>query len=428
MNEVSGPKVSYPAILAGLFILWPIVAYLGGQGFTAGVALAAIPVLFYARPKSISLYALAFICFMLWIIASASWSGAERDLFEGSLGGRDFGLNDASLRVGLTALCIGGVAFIATQVNPNAPKSLSIIRGVIAVQIAGVVATALFMDQIIQGLVWLAWSDDPAESMPSNMMRNANAMMLILPVLTAWLWTREGLIHRGAALALVPLAGWAGLVIGSWAAIAAVVLIGAASLIVWLMKRAGFLILFTFLGSYILIAPFILGDMVRILRDAGVPLPASFWSRLHAWDAVTDKVAAAPMIGHGLEASKTWTEAYGQQPAKVAEIVADTGMSESVWQFYSIVPGHPHNMALQIWAETGMVGALLAALTCFLVGVRLYQIGPLSHMARFAGAGLFGATLAFATFSYSMWNEAFWASVALVAAVVILHGQFTAKS
>ncbi|MEM1088013.1 MAG: O-antigen ligase family protein [Pseudomonadota bacterium] len=417
--------MSYPAYLAGLFVLWPIIAYLGGQGFTAGVALAAIPVLFYARPKSVPLYAIAFILFMLWAVASSSWSGAERDLFEGSLAGQDFGLNDAGLRTGLTALCIGGVVFAAARVEPYAPKALSVFKGAAAVQAIGVLVTALFMGAILTLLTPLS---DPVTEMPQNMMRNANTMTLILPLLSALLWTRGGIPYRIAAFVWPLVIAWAGLVIGSAAAVFAVLMIGLASLVVYLMKRTGFLVLFTSLGAYIMAAPYIFGDLLQMLRSSGIPIPASFWSRIHAWDLVSTRVSEAPVVGHGLEATKSWTETYAQQPARMTEIVADTGMPETVWQFYSIVPGHPHNMALQIWVETGLIGALLAALTCFLIGVRLYQIGPLPHIARYAGAGLVGAAFAFFTFSYSMWNEAFWASVALAAAAIILHGRSAAPS
>ncbi|MEO1643145.1 MAG: O-antigen ligase family protein [Pseudomonadota bacterium] len=423
MSETARRRISYPAILAGLFFLWPIVAYMGGQGFTAGVALAAIPVLFFARPRSVPLYAMVFIAFMAWTVVSSAWSSAGGGLFEGSFADNTFALNAASVRIGLTALCIGGVIFAATQVEPYAPRSLAIFKAIPAVQALGVVVTALFMGAILQAL---AFSSDPVTEMPQNMMRNVNALTLILPLLSVWLWTRGGLAYRAAAIVWPIAIAWAGLVIGSEAAVLAILLIGVASLIVWRFQRTGFLALFTALGAYIMLAPLIFGGLMQMLRGSGLPIPASFWSRVHAWDSVTDRVTDSALIGHGLEATKTWGETYRDEPARLAEIIADTGLPNAGWEAYSIVPGHPHNMALQIWAETGFVGALLAAVTCLLIGVRLYQLGPIPHIARYAGAGLFAAAFTYFAFSYSMWNEAFWASVALAAAVVILHGRYAA--
>ena len=416
-------SMSYPAYLAGLFILWPVVAYLGGQGFTAGVALAAIPVLFYARPKSLPLYALAFIIFMLWVMVSSAWSGTERGLFDGSFATNDFKLDDASIRLGLTALCIGGVIFAATQVDAYAPKALDFLKAMTVVQLIGVIVTALFMGAILQ---LLAPMSDPVKAMPQNMMRNVNSMMLILPLLSAWMWSKGSRSYRAAAIAWPIVIGVAGFMIGSWAAFLATIMIGLASLAVWALPRSGFLVLFSSLGLYIMVVPYISGVLTQALRGTGLPIPASFWSRIHAWDAVTLRLDEAPVIGHGLEATKRWNETYADYPERMAEISADTNLPSALWEAYTVVPGHPHNMALQIWAETGFIGALMAAITCFLVGFRLYRLGPIPHIARYAAAGLFGATLTFFTFSYSMWNEAFWASVALTAAVIILHGRYEA--
>ncbi|MEM1390762.1 MAG: hypothetical protein AAGG45_06745, partial [Pseudomonadota bacterium] len=266
MTQQTGRGMSYPAYLAGLFILWPVVAYMGGQGFTAGVALAAIPVLFYVRPKSIPLYAIAFILFMLWVIASSTWSGVERGLFEGSLASQDFELNDASLRLGLTALCIGGVIFAATQVQAYAPKALAFFKAVTLVQAIGVVTTALCMGAILDAL---SPYSDPITEMPQNMMRNVNAMTLILPLLSAWLWSRGSLSFRVAAIVWPIAIGMAGFVIGSWASVISIFMIGAAIMVVWVFRRIGFLLLFTFLGVYIMLAPYISGSLTQALRGSG---------------------------------------------------------------------------------------------------------------------------------------------------------------
>lgn len=423
MIETVRRRISYPAILAGLFVLWPIIAYIGEQGFTAGIALAAIPVLFFAQPKSLPLYAACFIAFMLWVVISSAWSSAGGGLFEGSFAEQTFALNAASVRIGLTGLCIGAVVFAASQVDAYAPRALAVFKAIPVIQAIGVIITALFMGAILQAL---AFSSDPVTEMPQNMMRNVNALTLILPLLLAWMWRKGGMPYRAAAIAWPLVIAWAAAVIGSQAAIIAIIFIGISSLIERLMERTGFLVLLTLLGSYILLAPFIFDGLIQMLRGTGLPIPASFWSRVHAWDSVTDRITEAPITGHGLEASKTWQGVYADQPARLSEIIADTGLPNAGWEAYAIVPGHPHNMALQIWAETGFIGALLVALTSLFVGVRLYQLGPIPHVAKYAGAGLFGATLAFFAFSYSMWNEAFWGSVALAATFVILHGRYAA--
>ena len=77
-------------------------------------------------------------------------------------------------------------------------------------------------------------------------------------------------------------------------------------------------------------------------------------------------------------------------------------------------------MALQIWAETGLVGALLMALAVLLVGWRLPHGGRLRADVRYAIGGMLAATFCLFSFSYSAWNEAFWATLALAVAALVL--------
>ena len=77
-------------------------------------------------------------------------------------------------------------------------------------------------------------------------------------------------------------------------------------------------------------------------------------------------------------------------------------------------------MALQIWAETGVVGAVLAGLTLVLIAFRLPMPKTLRPDVRYAIAGLVGVVASLFSFSYSVWNDSFWASVVLAACAIIL--------
>ncbi|WOR14136.1 O-antigen ligase family protein [Hyphomonas sp. FCG-A18] len=416
--------ISYPAILAGLFILWPVVAYMGGQGFTALVGLAALPVLYFAQPKSVPPYALAFIAFILWAMLSTLWSPEGDGLFSGSLSEGSFAISADALRIGLSALAMGAVTFAMRHVSVDAPRSCFVLRTVPAVQAAGVIVTVLAMEPILHVL---APYSDPETEMPQNLMRNANALTLLLPLLLAWLWQGGEKVLRSIAALLVVTLAWAVYTTGSEAAVMALIGMSAAMLVVWRFQKTGLSALFAFTAGYILLAPLIMTQIKGVMRIIGIDFPLSSWSRAHAWQAVGDRIQEAPLAGHGLEASKRWDETFATKPAALEEIVKDTN-PDWVWQAYQIIPGHPHNMPLQIWAETGLIGAVLAAGTCLLVSLRLYQVSHIPPIARYAGAGLFGACLIFFSFSYSMWNDAFWSSVALATAAVLLFGRQTAQS
>jgi O-antigen ligase len=78
-----------------------------------------------------------------------------------------------------------------------------------------------------------------------------------------------------------------------------------------------------------------------------------------------------------------------------------------------LVPNHSHNMAMQLWAETGAIGAGLLALTLVLAGWRLPTPASLGSRAG-AVAGLIGAAGTIGAVSFDLWNEWWWAAISLL--------------
>ena len=97
------------------------------------------------------------------------------------------------------------------------------------------------------------------------------------------------------------------------------------------------------------------------------------------------------------------------------------------WANYEILNSHPHNMPLQIWVETGFIGASLAALTLIFLGFRLQTILRSRSDSRLAAAALTGICAVICSVNYSMWNEAFWASVTIAAALLVLDYRKSSK-
>ena len=211
--------------------------------------------------------------------------------------------------------------------------------------------------------------------------------------------------------------------LGSAAGLLSVLLAPIAIGIVTLLPRIGFKVLFTGMSLVILAAPG-LGLLAGLAARFGIIVPNSFQARLWAWELVTGKLAEQPIQGHGIEAASTWRETYSDHPEWLAEMVA-RGEPEYAWAVYPVVPTHPHNMGLQIWAETGLVGAVLAAGTLLAIGWRLPNPASLSSQFRLGIAGLAGSALSLFSFSYSVWNEAFWASIvlAVLALIIISRGR-----
>jgi len=91
------------------------------------------------------------------------------------------------------------------------------------------------------------------------------------------------------------------------------------------------------------------------------------------------------------------------------------------------VPNHAHNMALQLWAETGLVGALLLSGAIMLAVFRLPTPAQLGSTAPRI-AVLAGVVLAIGVVSYDLWNPAWWGVVSILAVLCVAHSRTLARA
>lgn len=416
----------YAAIFAGFFMLWPIVGYMGAQGYTPGIALLAMFSLLFLPLRYVIAFLFAIIATVfVGIAAERIWAG-NVDLLQGSLASDSFKIDSAGMRLALVLLCSIPLGLVI-RLQTRSPISTAIIRWTVVVQGLGVVVTALFMAQIVEGLAPIS---DPA-SVTQNLLRNANSFLLVFPLLAAWVWhsnltlgdrvTKERLTIGICIVAVIAFA-----LTGTQAAVVGSLFAAAMCVIVWRMPRTGFRAIFGALAAYIAFVPFILAFGLSRLRQLGLPMPESFVSRSYSWELVGQKILEEPIYGHGPEASKTWTDTFGDHPDWLAEVVQTNGLDanwEQAWSLYRVIPGHPHNMPLQIWAETGMVGAGIVALLCVIFAWRVLPPEDWPPVSKYAMSGLIGAVLAMSSFSYSFWNEAFWASVIIAVSAIWLQAR-----
>jgi O-antigen ligase len=405
--------MSYAPILAAAFVLWPVMGLLGAQGYGPLLALAALPALALARPKMPpESYALMALTFVAWAAISEAWSPASRGLISGNLLEGNFAIRASSVRIVLTALfgalAVAGALRIA---NGTAQISTRVMLGAFAVQGLLVAASAVFGAPVVA----MIYGPDPMEQAKGfqNIGRNANAFMLVLPILAAYLAARPGWRWKAVAGGVILASVVAVVRADSQSALVGVVFMLLAWAIVWLVPRTGYRWLVCLMAGYVASAPVLIGFAINLMRQAEISLPGSFQSRAWAWEVVIGKAVEKPLLGHGIAASKTWRETYADHPAWLAQL-------PDFWAAYPVVPGHPHNMALQIWAETGVVGAVLAGLTLVVIAFRLPTPRSLRPDVRYAIAGLVGVVASLFSFAYNVWNDSFWASVILAACAIIL--------
>lgn len=403
--------MNYGPVLAVAFVLWPVMAVLGGQGFAPLVGLASLAALALARPRMPpAAFALIGFAFTGWVVASEFWAPAEMDLMSGNLLEGTFAVESGSVSNILLALTSALVIAAALRSAP-APRASGIIVAMLAVQTVLVIASPYASDFALSAV----YGEDPKrlQEGAQNIGRSANALALALPLLLPMLVFRWKI--AGIVLSVLLLAGAtiAYLKLDAQSALLAIVGTALAIALVAVLPRTGFRWLFGALAGYIAAAPVLFAMLIRVLEPIAPSLPDSFRSRLWSWEVVIGRMTEAPFMGQGLHATNEWQETFATRPDWLAQL-------PDFWKDYQIVPGHPHNMALQIWAETGMVGAVLAALSLVALGFHLPRPDDLRPEMRFAVAGLTGAAAVIFSFAYSAWNEGFWSSVALAAAAIIL--------
>lgn len=399
----------FPKLLFALWALWPIAAYPGGKLFAPMVVLIGLFGLRQLTSRSLKLPVMVALTLLVWICFSALWSPADEGLFSGSLLAENFALEASYLRFAFTL--IGCFLFVGLILNTESEKlvpSLAWIYAGIALHFAVVVVIAVFRHDLLasQG----GWMVATGQSMG----RNANLLMLSVPLLLGGL-VLNGVSKRRllAGGTIIVLAAIIAIQLDSLAAVMAIAMGGVAFLILYFAQKNGFRWLFNSAAAATLFAPALAWSLNAISPSIVGALPLTAQQRILIWQATLERILEKPFIGHGVNAAPTWTETYVSRPDLLEKLAPELIN-------HRIIPSHPHNMALQIWAETGLVGAVLGAAVFVLVGQVLPAPRDLSLAIKAAAGGLFGAALSYFAVSYSVWDESFWASVAIIFSGIIV--------
>jgi O-antigen ligase len=129
-------------------------------------------------------------------------------------------------------------------------------------------------------------------------------------------------------------------------------------------------------------------------------LPGSHYHRLLIWKFTAERIAERPILGWGLESSKVIpgnkSRPDGLEPA---------------------LPLHPHNAALQVWLELGVVGALIAAALAVFLGRAIRRLPTPSAVAA---SGCFASATVISFVSYGIWQSWWLAAMFIAGAFSVL--------
>jgi len=344
----------------------------------------------HALPLPCGAAALAALTLGLWGAASAAWAIEP---------GR--ALTTGLSLAGMVLLAAGAAQAVQDSDAATRRRLVLLLAIGLAVGLAAAAIDTLSGNAIragVRGLrevpVTLAFGLKPAGSV----------MALLLPLAVALPWPalpRIGFLLLGAAvLILLP---------GDTAKIAAVVGLLAAGA-AHLAPRAVPRLVGAGLGVTILAMPLLVALVPALPLER---LPQSALHRMMIWDFAVERIAERPLLGWGMEASREIPG--GRDRPSTAALdrmrINDPGMRRWFAEPHvQILPLHPHNGALQLWLELGGIGAAIAALLAWFLGIAAARAPSAA-----AATGALASAAVTAMLSFGAW-QAWWVAAMLLAA------------
>ena len=378
----------YGVLTVVLFALVMPIGYLGNEGEALVAAVggaAALSFVLQRRPPAVGVLILAALA--AWAVASFAWSPL-RPLQAHPHGYKQFeALTAPKLVAELVLYC----AFVSGAQKLVAGQRDAALRW-LGWTLAGV-SLLLAADAVAAGQIYGTFNrlfgrhDLTRDLAERDAARGCYTVMLLLwPVgLATW-----GRIPAAVPAVIAALAAVSAVRLGVDAPAAALIASGVVFLGVRATGRLGAWACIAGSTVYFLAAPFV---FLRRGGAAGPDLPSdvgkmSWHVRIDIWRFASQLIAKRPLQGYGLDASRAY------EPA---------------------IPMHPHDAAIQLWLELGVLGPALAAL---FFGWLFYKIGRIArHDPAWAAVACATASvyLLIGAVSFGVWQE-WWLALGAVAA------------
>ncbi len=388
-------------VLMGVGGVWPLVTFAGGLGFSVLLPLAALLCIRSGAPGfKFRLYMFAILMALEFIAASARWSPRPINLIDIDLAKGSFAVRFEVARVGLCLMWTALLMSAARTLSPNeARRVVKVVTIAILLQLFIVATLAIFEGQMLE--LFSPAMSNQGEGV-QNIARNGIIMGLAAPFLIVGFgrtmsFTRALFLEIGVFVVVVAVLLTRGVHGGIVALIVGFLSVG----VIRLLPRYGFRALGLGVASIIMTAPVVFGFLAGNAVAAASSSSADW--RLLIWRRVTQLIQEDPIFGQGLGVLRTIKETIPDGPLK-GEL---------------IVPNHAHNMILQLWAETGFVGAALVSLAIVTGSWRMPQPRVLG-VSGYLAAALAGGFVSVALVSFDLWNDWWWACAGLLATFIVV--------
>ena len=142
----------------------------------------------------------------------------------------------------------------------------------------------------------------------------------------------------------------------------------------------------------------------------------SVFARLNIWQFTIEKIEEKPLTGWGMNTSRKIPG--GDQKRDIYQD-SGSGQNRLIYRDFNL-PLHPHNQALQVWLELGLLGAILIAAVVGGMIWRFANRGWGDGIASFA-YGLVVSVLTFNFLSFGAWQN-WWVAAQFLAFILLAGG------
>ena len=396
---LSVEKFAYNFLVLVL-ILTPIIAHAGGLGFVPIVFLMGLVGLvscLISRRFTFTKVQLALIVFTSYLCLSANWSPYETNIF----------ITNYNKLLIMSIALYWSVYLFELASNKNSKKLITLILIMSFLE-----AIVLFVDikthySVTMAIETLYTSEDRLSRLVQTEMNLGHAIvflvLLLSPVLVFIFSRYSKYISLIASVIIVSLIISASIFnhlgIGILSVIAVLLSMGFGY--IYPRFAPSFFIFISILA--IIFAPVLAYFSFLITEPGLTELPMSWDHRFRMWGYCWNIISEHPFVGAGFDASRTFNDSF----------IAQDGRN------LSLLSLHPHNLGIQIWTETGLVGAVLASI------LLLSLIKPLkkninNSKSSSAYSGVIVASFTISSLTIGAWQLWWWSAVFLALGITKL--------
>ena len=396
---LSVEKFAYNFLVLVL-VLTPIIAHAGGLGFVPIVFLMGLVGLVFcliSRRFTFTKVQLALIVFTSYLCLSANWSPYETNIF----------ITNYNKLLIMSIALYWSVYLFELASNKNSKKLITLILIMSFLE-----AIVLFVDikthySVTMAIETLYTSEDRLSRLVQTEMNLGHAIiflvLLLSPVLVFIFSRYSKYISLIASVIIVSLIISASifnhLSIGIFSVIDVLLSMGFGY--IYPRFAPSFFIFVSILA--IIFAPVLAYFSFLITEPGLTELPMSWDHRFRMWGYCWNIISEHPFVGAGFDASRTFNDSF----------IAQDGRN------LSLLSLHPHNLGIQIWTETGLVGAVLASI------LLLSLIKPLkkninNSKSSSAYSGVIVASFTISSLTIGAWQLWWWSAVFLALGITKL--------